>query len=100
MTMQRHPSIEDKRFTTGDGAISYFRTSNPQCPYDILFIHGLGADKAWFPDQFESYSLRGHSWLVPDLLGFGESDKPMHQEAYSMENQAKMLEALVIEEGI
>ena len=98
--MQEHPTIETKRFETGNGEIRYFRANNSQCPYDILFIHGLGADKEWFPEQFDEHSLDEHSWLVPDLLGFGQSAKPQLQDAYTMDNQADILMALLIEEGV
>jgi pimeloyl-ACP methyl ester carboxylesterase len=98
--MQNRPQIETKRYPSEDGEVSYLRARNCQCPYDLLFVHGLGADNAWFPDQFETYSLGEHSWIVPDLLGFGQSDKPKRQQAYGMENQAEKLMSLVVEEDV
>ena len=100
MIIQERPDIEAKRLSTGNGEIRYFRANNSQCSYDVLFIHGLGADKQWFTEQFDTYSLDERSWLVPDLLGFGQSAKPQLQDAYKMNNQAEILMALLIEEGV
>ncbi|MFX0125156.1 MAG: hypothetical protein ACFFAE_16105 [Candidatus Hodarchaeota archaeon] len=55
------------------GTISYHRTIGIKCDYDILFIHGLGGSKKWFPNHFERYNLTEFSWIVPDLFGYGES---------------------------
>lgn len=98
--MQEDPNIEAKSLATGHGEIKYFRANNSQCPYDILFVHGLGADKEWFPEQFDVHSLDAYSWLIPDLLGFGQSAKPQLQDAYTMANQADILMALLIEEDV
>jgi len=83
--------VAEKRLGTRTGDVSYLRWENSNAPFDILFIHGLGADKKWFPQQFEAHPLGAYSWIVPDLLGFGESQKPQAQDAYTMARQADAL---------
>lgn len=98
--MRQKSPITIGEFATADGDISYYRTQNPQSSYDMLFIHGIGEDKNWFPEQFEKCSLGEVSWLVPDLLGFGESSKPQRQDAYTMSHQAELLEGILDQEGV
>lgn len=88
------------QFLRNFGTISYYKTVNIEQDYDILFIHGLGGNKNWFLDHFERFDLTQFSWIIPDLLGYGESSKPSEIEAYSMKNQASILLNLLIEENV
>ncbi len=92
--------LVEKQYQSNFGEISYFRAIDRRQPFDVLFIHGLGADKAWFADQFPAHSLGRYSWLVPDLLGFGTSAKPQAQDAYTMDRQAEILMDLLLEEKV
>lgn len=92
--------VAEKSIVVPDGEMRYDRWKNPDCPFDILFVHGLGDNKKWFLPQFESHCLDAYSWVVPDLLGHGKSAKPQRQDSYTMENQAECLMAIVKEEGI
>jgi pimeloyl-ACP methyl ester carboxylesterase len=58
----------------------------------ITFLHGFPTcswDWAAAADALED----GHHLLMPDLLGFGDSDKP-HGHQYSLVEQADLLEAI------
>ncbi len=90
--------IEKQLMVEGNTFISYFdySTSKPH----ILFIHGLGLDKEWFPSHFQSHSLDDFSWIVPDLVGFGKSSKPRKLSSYLMNQQAKYLLKLLQYESI
>ncbi|OGK21742.1 hypothetical protein A3C23_00215 [Candidatus Roizmanbacteria bacterium RIFCSPHIGHO2_02_FULL_37_13b] len=62
---------------------------------DLIFlIHGLGCikesfDDIWNYDYFSKYSI-----LVPDLMGFGSSSKPL-DFSYTLINQANVLKKLL-----
>jgi pimeloyl-ACP methyl ester carboxylesterase len=76
------PSLEaaaDVRITSGDL---------------LLFIHGLGCAKESFRDVWQQKSFEDLSILAPDLVGFGESEKP-ESFSYSMEDQARVCEAML-----
>jgi len=81
----------ERRLNTDFGDIRYYRSASESDPCDILFVHGLGADKKWFLEQYDRYDLSRYAWIVPDLLGFGESAKPDNPDAYTMANQANLL---------
>ncbi len=84
-------------FSTQFGDLEYYQVSNPDQDYGIIFIHGLAQNKEWFKAQYLEYNLNDYSWIVPDLLGHGKSDKPKQEHLYSMKNQAIMLHDLLIE---
>ncbi len=91
-------TINTKIFSTQYGNLEYYQVSNTDQDYGIIFIHGLAQNKDWFKEQYLEYNLNDHSWIVPDLLGHGKSDKPKQELAYSMKNQAMVLHNLLIEE--
>ena len=93
-------TINTKRFSTQYGDLEYYQALNLNQEVGILFIHGLAQTKEWFKEQYSKYNLAKFSWIVPDLLGHGNSAKPKNEFAYSMENQASMLYDLLIEEKI
>lgn len=82
------------------GSLEYYRTVNPKQDNQLLWIHGLGGNKNWFAQQYEPYSLSAYSWIVPDLLGYGNSAKPADPQAYTMVAQAQALLQLLKEEDI
>ncbi|UCC32924.1 MAG: alpha/beta fold hydrolase, partial [Candidatus Bathyarchaeota archaeon] len=55
-----------------------------------MFIHGLGASKETFLEVFELGEFQSFTVLAADLVGFGDSDKPV-DFSYLMKDQAKIL---------
>jgi len=89
-----------KRIETDFGRIEYFTHMNPTQPLVNLYIHGLGDSRDWFPKHFSTYSLDKFSWIVPDLLGHGNSSKSGYEEAYTMDQQAKYLSKILESEHV
>jgi len=59
----------------------------------VLFIHGLGESGRCF---FDAYGLLlDNSVIVPDLLGYGRSEKLKTDPDYSFSNQLKILGELI-----
>lgn len=64
----------------------------------LFLLHGLGADKDNF--LLTGWLLsKGHRVIIPDLPGFGESDRPS-QLSYSVDNQVQRLHSFVRSLGI
>jgi len=63
-------------------------------PSSLLLIHGLGSSKECFDDIWNYPDYRQYTVIIPDLPGYGESNKPKNF-SYSMEDQAEILELLV-----
>ncbi len=89
-----------KSLETEFGTIVYYSHINPNQPMVNLYIHGLGDNRKWFLKHFNTYSLDKFSWIIPDLLGHGESSKSSKAEAYTMEQQAKYLVAILERENV
>ena len=56
----------------------------------IVFIHGFGASKATFLEAFSFTGFQRFTMLAPDLLGFGDSEKPS-DFSYLLKDQARIL---------
>ena len=85
---------------TDQGTISYYYYEKEGAYHTMLFIHGLGEDKEWFPNQLEEFSLDRYTWIVPDLIGHGNSERIDDLESYTMQSQAKAIHAILKREGV
>lgn len=93
-------SLVTKYLETEFGKIAYYFHQNSLQPTVNLYIHGLGDSRKWFLKHFNTYSLDRFSWIVPDLLGHGESSKTDQAEDYTMEQQARNLITLLESEHV
>ncbi|NHI84015.1 MAG: alpha/beta hydrolase [Candidatus Thorarchaeota archaeon] len=93
-------ALETKRLVTDNGTIVYHVYRNPDQTMVNLYVHGLGDNRKWFPKHFSTYALDRFSWIVPDLLGHGDSTKSDEAEAYTMDQQADYLAAILEKEDI
>ncbi|TFF95931.1 alpha/beta hydrolase [Candidatus Thorarchaeota archaeon] len=89
-----------KAIETESGTIVYYSYRNSTQSLVNLYIPGLGDYRTWFPRHFAEYALDRFSWIVPDLLGHGDSSKSNDIEAYSMEQQAKYLAGILERERV
>lgn len=80
-----------KHLETRFGVLEYYSYMNPGSKLVNLYIQGLGDNRKWFLKHFDAYSLDRFSWIVPDLLGHGNSSKSDKEEAYTMSQQASFL---------
>lgn len=70
-------------------------------PY-ILFLHGFPSSSYDWRHQIPFFSKAGYGIIVPDLLGYGGTDKPEVLEAYRLksmsDDMASLLDHLQIKE--
>jgi pimeloyl-ACP methyl ester carboxylesterase len=55
----------------------------------VIFIHGFGASKEAFREAFDFRGFQAFTMLAPDLIGFGDSEKPS-DFSYLMRDQAEI----------
>lgn len=60
----------------------------------VVFVHGFGASKETFLEAFGSKGFQTFTILAPDLLGFGDSEKPS-DFSYLMKDQAVTLRKVI-----
>jgi soluble epoxide hydrolase/lipid-phosphate phosphatase len=54
----------------------------------LLFLHGFPSSSYDWRHQIQYFSRKGYGVWVPDLLGFGESVKPLDVQAYKGRDMA------------
>lgn len=70
----RRARLIEKRVTCDGHTLVYFEGGNP-AGETLVLVHGLGAEKGSFLAIAEPLGKR-YRLIIPDLLGFGRSDKP------------------------
>lgn len=89
--------LTTKLFTLSSGDKMVYAENGNVAGEPLLLIHGFGGNKDNFTriaDELEGYHL-----IIPDLLGFGESSKPMTAN-YDYEAQATRLHELTQAKGM
>jgi len=89
--------LTTKSFTLSSGDKMIYAENGNVAGEPLLLIHGFGGNKDNFTriaDELERYHL-----LIPDLLGFGESSKPMTAD-YRSDAQAARLHELMQAKGV
>lgn len=87
--------INSIKLASGDTMV--YAESDNKSGEPLLLVHGFGGNKDNFTliaQEFKDYHV-----IIPDLLGFGESDKPM-EEDYRARAQAKRLHELMQAKGL
>lgn len=84
---------EQKTFTSSNGAIAYIDRGNSKKV--ILLLHGVPTSGWLYRKMIDPLVAQGYRVIVPDMLGYGNSDNPKGYEIYSEEEHAKRLLALM-----
>lgn len=89
--------LDVKSLTLASGDKMVYAENNNVMGEPLLLIHGFGGNK----DNFTRIAsqLEGYHLIIPDLLGFGESSKPMTAD-YRSEAQATRLHELLQAKGL
>ena len=89
--------LDVKSFTLTSGDKLVYAENNNITAEPLLLVHGFGGNKDNFTriaDELKDYHL-----IIPDLLGFGESSKPMSAD-YRSQAQATRLHELLQAKGL
>jgi pimeloyl-ACP methyl ester carboxylesterase len=93
-----------KTFQSKAGKLVYHKLGSKNTDMVILDIHGLFPVSSTYlktsTDKYHEYSLSEYTFLIPHLIGFGDSDKPENLNVYIMENQGVYLHNLLLSENI
>lgn len=96
--------IITKAFQSDVGKLVYHKLAGQKKDVVVIYIHGLAPISSLyrkvFADQYNEYSLSDYSFIIPNLIGFGESDKPDTLDIYTMENQGQFLYDLLLSENV
>jgi pimeloyl-ACP methyl ester carboxylesterase len=91
-----------------DATVGSFRYRGYRIAYDVhgegervlILVHGLLMNRRMYDNLAPEMSARGNRVITVDLLGHGESDKPIDMRIYSMSSFASQVAALVDHLGL
>ena len=85
---------EARWFDTLDGRMHYI-DEGPRGGRPVVLIHGNPTWGFLYRHFIAPLTADGHRIIVPDLLGFGRSDKPPRTELYRIDAHIRRLDALL-----
>jgi pimeloyl-ACP methyl ester carboxylesterase len=95
------PSLA-KTATVSDGTTYGYVAvaSSAQNKPTFLLLHGYPSSSYDWRNQIKSLSAAGFGVIVPDLLGYGDTDAPADVEAYRMKTMSRHMADLLNIEGV
>ena len=66
----------------------------------LFLLHGFPSSSYDWRHQIHALTAKGFGVLVPDLLGYGDTDSPAEIEVYSFRRMSDHLAEIVANEGI
>ena len=78
-------STQTRHFTTSDG-VRYVYDYEPAKvnKSTVLLLHGFPATRRDWHHQVDNLTAAGYGVIAPDLLGYGDTDRPIELEAYKL----------------
>ena len=95
------PSLA-KKATVSDGTTYGYVaiTSSTKDKPTFLLLHGYPSSSYDWRNQINSLSAAGFGVIVPDLLGYGDTDAPQDVGAYRMKTMSRHILDLLNLEGV
>lgn len=95
------PSIA-KKATLSDGTTYGYVAVAPTDPKKptFLLLHGYPSSSYDWRNQIQSLPAAGFGVIVPDLLGYGDTDAPADVYAYRMKTMAQHIAEILDRESI
>ncbi|KZS93137.1 alpha/beta-hydrolase [Sistotremastrum niveocremeum HHB9708] len=91
--------IQYKDLKTPSGYTYHYAVA-PGSPVTLLFLHGFPSSSYDWRHQVKYFTAKGYGVIVPDLLGYGGTDKPTEVEAYGKTQMAHDLVAILDAENV
>jgi haloalkane dehalogenase len=98
----RFENLADYPFTPRYATVAGFRIhyvdEGPRDAAPVVLLHGQPSWSYLYRKIIPVLSAAGHRVVAPDLVGFGRSDKPVEQSAYTYERHVDWMRGLLLEE--
>lgn len=90
-----------KKTTTSRGLVyNYWASPAQPSKLTLLFCHGFPSFSKHWEKEVVYFSERGYGIIVPDMIGFGGTDKPTDPAEYVLSKVSKDLVDILDAEGI
>lgn len=100
MALSCFPDISKHvKLSDGSGYAYVYVAASASKP-TFLLLHGFPSSSYDWRHQIQALAAKGFGVVVPDLLGYGDTDSPADVEAYSFKRMSDHLAEIVANEGI
>ena len=91
-----------KKATLSDGTTYGYVASAPESPDKptFLLLHGYPSSSFDWRHQIVSLPKAGFGVIVPDLLGYGDTDSPAEVEAYNLKKMSQHMSEILDHENV
>ena len=83
-----------------DGLRIHYLDEGPKDADPIILFHGEPTWSYLFREMIPVFTAAGHRVIVPDMVGFGKSDKFISKYVYSYKHHVDVMKELVIKLGL
>ena len=99
---ERFQSISDfpyseNYYTLGDGLDIHYVDVNSSEKNVVVLLHGEPSWSYLYRKMIPVFAQKGFRVVVPDLIGFGKSDKPIHQKDYTYQRHLDWIRELLFD---
>jgi epoxide hydrolase 4 len=94
--MNRHP-VRHERFSTGELSLHVVRAGGGESP--VILLHGFPERWSTWLNQIDPLVDAGFDVWMPDLRGYGDSDRPRERSAYALPRLVADVTAMVTGSG-
>ena len=98
--MPHHSFHYPDTFVVVNGYRMHFYHSGGEAPLTFVMLHGSGATSHVYRRFFPYLAAAGFGCIAPDLIGFGQSDKPNDARTHTFDFHSDNLETFIRELGL
>lgn len=100
MTANLDPASYKTHKTSRGYTYSYYHSAPTDSKPTLVFLHGFPSTSNDWRHQVAYFKAKGYGLIVPDMLGYGGTDKPLEVKAYVGSGLAKDIVDLMDGEGV
>ena len=100
MALKFYPEISKSWKTSDNTTYAFAHVSAASGKPTFLLLHGFPSTSFDWRLQIPGLVATGYGVLAPDLLGYGDSDKPSDTESYSFKRMADHMSELLKAEEV
>lgn len=82
MTANLDPASYKTHKTSRGYTYSYYHSAPTDSKPTLVFLHGFPSTSNDWRHQVAYFKAKGYGLIVPDMLGYGGTDKPLEVKAY------------------
>lgn len=100
MAANLDPASYKSRRTSRGYNYSYYYSAPSGSKPTLIFLHGFPSTSNDWHYQVAYFKSEGYGLIVPDMLGYGGTDKPLEVEAYVGSGLARDVVEIMDAEGV